>query len=317
MQIPWQTPDQPLDPHLAVALLASAVLHVAVLLALGFSASPPPEPSGPVLHMVEYQPRPAAADAAPAPEAKAASQSQQASGTAEQNREATSPDASRKEATRTRPSPAATPSPTQRPSEPRPQPEPDPAPEAASSAPTLTAPASPRQAPEPDPSPSRARPEAARTAPGSFQLYPSNREVARWDQQRRERSVAAEEARARKARAATREDVAATYINSFLGKVQRIGNLNYPEEARERDITGRVRVEVMVRPDGSLQEVRVLRSSGSDILDAAAQQIVRMGAPYSPFPPELEARYGDGLPIRHYFNFTRSAEMVSGGGTGS
>ncbi|HKL77117.1 MAG TPA: energy transducer TonB, partial [Gammaproteobacteria bacterium] len=87
----------------------------------------------------------------------------------------------------------------------------------------------------------------------------------------------------------------------------------YPEEARERNLTGRVRLEVTLRPDGSLDRVRVLDTSGSEILDAAAKQIIRLGAPYSPFPADLKQRYADGLPIRHFFNFTRSAEMTSSG----
>jgi protein TonB len=322
MQIPWQATDSPLDPHLAVALLLSAVVHAVILLILGFTGEPPPKPTGPVLHMVEYQPKATTKTDTPDPGAKAASQSQAASGQGAQSQEATSPRASRnardsaspvpptspgKKATQAKPEPAPK---AQAQSEAEPAPAPKAPTEPASAPPTLTAQESAATVPEPE-TENAAPPAQAGSPSDSFQLFPSDREVARWDRKQQERKVASQSDRTQEARAATREDAAAAYINSFLGKVQRIGNMNYPEEAQERDITGRVRVEVVVRADGSLATVRVLESSGSDILDAAAKQIIRMGAPYSRFPDDLKGRYEDGLPIRHYFNFTRPQDKVS------
>jgi protein TonB len=310
MQIPWQATDSPLDPNLTVAVLASAVIHAVVLLILGFEAPAPSEPAGPTLHMVEYRPQPATEPAAPDNSAKAASRSQAAQGADTTEREATSPQASR---TPSQPTPASPPGKaTAQPAEPRPEastPEPS---QAQQQPPVVSTPEADTPSTAPDTTQPESSPQPA-SSPGSFQLFPSDRDMARWDRKQRERQVAAEQDRARRAQAATREDVAATYINSFLGKVQRIGNMNYPEEARERNLTGRVRLEVTLRPDGSLDRVRVLDSSGSEILDAAAKQIIRLGAPYSPFPADLKQRYADGLPIRHFFNFTRSAEMTSSG----
>jgi protein TonB len=297
---------------LAVAVLLSAVAHAVILMILGFAAEPAPEPSGPVMHMVEYRPEASAQTPTPDPGAKAASQSQAASGQGTRNQEATSPQASRNARESAVPVPPTPPEAKAAETKPEPQPKPAPKPptEAPSAPAALTASEAETTAPEPE-SNSAPSPAKATSPSESFQMFPSDKEVARWDRQRQERKVASEDARAQEARAATREDAAAAYINSFLSKVQRIGNMNYPEEAQERDITGRVRVEAVVRADGSLATVQVLESSGSDILDAAAKQIIRMGAPYSRFPDELEGRYEEGLPIRHYFNFTRPGEMAS------
>ncbi|HKJ88481.1 MAG TPA: energy transducer TonB, partial [Gammaproteobacteria bacterium] len=142
---------------------------------------------------------------------------------------------------------------------------------------------------------------------------PSDRQLARWDRKTRERKSAADRA-AEKARSATHQDQAAAYISAWIDKVERIGNLNYPEAARKRDLTGKVRIEAVIRPDGTLARIRILRSSGSDILDAAAKQIIRLGSPYSPFPKSLKRRYPDGLPIRHHFSFTRGADLAAQGG---
>ena len=97
----------------------------------------------------------------------------------------------------------------------------------------------------------------------------------------------------------------AAYTTSLLNKVQRVGNMNYPEEARERGITGKVRLQMRLHPDGSLARVEVLESSGSDILDAAAQQIIRLAAPFSPFPEGMQKSHPETYTLSHYLNFTR------------
>lgn len=87
--------------------------------------------------------------------------------------------------------------------------------------------------------------------------------------------------------ARTRQSEAATYMHDWVQSVERIGNLNYPEAARERGLSGALVLVVAVRADGSLHEVRVQASSGQPVLDAAAQRIVRLAAPFEPFPDEL------------------------------
>lgn len=90
--------------------------------------------------------------------------------------------------------------------------------------------------------------------------------------------------------ASTRQSFDAQYLDSWRRKVERIGNLNYPEQARRRQLYGNLRLLVVIEPNGSLARVDVLKSSGHKLLDDAAKRIVRMAAPYSPFPPQLRKR---------------------------
>ncbi len=86
--------------------------------------------------------------------------------------------------------------------------------------------------------------------------------------------------------ARTRSHAAAAYMYQWVNKVEHIGNLNYPEEARRRNLTGRVILEVTLRPDGRLYGVRVLQGSGHPVLDQAAVRIVELAAPYEPVPAD-------------------------------
>jgi len=83
--------------------------------------------------------------------------------------------------------------------------------------------------------------------------------------------------------------VDAYYLQAWRRKVESIGNLNYPDEARRRQLYGNLRMLVSITPDGALKEVRVLESSGHKVLDDAAVRIVRLAAPYAPFPEEMRA----------------------------
>jgi protein TonB len=88
----------------------------------------------------------------------------------------------------------------------------------------------------------------------------------------------------------TRKYDTAAYEESWREKVERIGNMNYPEEARRQKLTGALIVDVAIRPDGNLAAVKVQRSSGKPILDEAALRIVRLAAPYSPFADSMRKR---------------------------
>ena len=79
----------------------------------------------------------------------------------------------------------------------------------------------------------------------------------------------------------------AQYVEDWRLKVERIGNLNYPEDARGR-VYGSLVLIVSIKSDGSLASVEVRRSSGHQILDRAAERIVRMAAPYASFPANIK-----------------------------
>ncbi|MGH8745623.1 MAG: TonB family protein, partial [Burkholderiales bacterium] len=78
----------------------------------------------------------------------------------------------------------------------------------------------------------------------------------------------------------------AQYEDDWRQKIERIGTLNYPAEARGK-LYGSLRLTVTIRPDGSVQSVDLDHSSGLKVLDAAAFKIVRMASPFAPFPPDI------------------------------
>jgi protein TonB len=78
----------------------------------------------------------------------------------------------------------------------------------------------------------------------------------------------------------------AQYEEDWRVKVERVGTLNYPAEARGK-LYGNLRLTVTIRPDGSVESVELDRSSGLKVLDAAAFKIVRMAAPFAAFPPNI------------------------------
>lgn len=89
----------------------------------------------------------------------------------------------------------------------------------------------------------------------------------------------------------TKRAVDANYIFDWLKKVERIGNQNYPESARNQRISGSVRLAVSINADGSLRSVLVTSSSGHSLLDQAAKQIVYLAAPYPEFSATMVEQY--------------------------
>lgn len=110
--------------------------------------------------------------------------------------------------------------------------------------------------------------------------------------------------------ARTRSSPAATYMHDWVHSVERIGNTNYPEAAREQGLAGRLILVAAIRPDGTLHEVNVRSSSGEPVLDAAAQRIVRQAAPFEKFPDDLRERT-DLLYITRTWAFTQGDRLVT------
>ncbi|MEK1906662.1 MAG: energy transducer TonB [Pseudomonas sp.] len=109
--------------------------------------------------------------------------------------------------------------------------------------------------------------------------------------------------------ASTMRDKGAWYKNDWRKKVERVGNLNYPEEARRQRVYGSLRLLVSINRDGSIYEVQVLESSGQDVLDQAALRIVRLAAPFSPFTGDLADI--DRLEIIRTWRFERGDRLSS------
>lgn len=161
-----------------------------------------------------------------------------------------------------------------------------------------TPPAPPaREPPSPAPAPV-SRPLAGRTA------VDLARDIAALDRTDTARANPTQRVRRLLAGATTTPEFS-YYLEAWRRKVERIGNLNYPREARSRGLSGSLRLLVTISADGALRDVRVLETSGHPTLDEAAVHIVRLAAPYAPFSPKMRAST-DLLEIERTWHFRNS-----------
>jgi len=87
----------------------------------------------------------------------------------------------------------------------------------------------------------------------------------------------------------SRESKYAAYIEKWRILVERVGNLNYPEAAKQQQLKGSLVLDVAINAQGNIETVSVLQSSGIKILDDAAERIVHIAAPFDRFPDEIRA----------------------------
>jgi protein TonB len=116
--------------------------------------------------------------------------------------------------------------------------------------------------------------------------------------------------RTKRISARTREHKYAAYMESWRVKVERVGNLNYPDEARRRRLSGNLMLDVAITSDGNVQSITVRRSSGHKVLDDAAIRIVELAAPYSRFPKSIREEI-DVLHIQRTWRFLSSNRFAS------
>lgn len=79
----------------------------------------------------------------------------------------------------------------------------------------------------------------------------------------------------------------AAYLESWRRKVEEVGNLHYPEQARRQGVYGTLKLKVAIDKKGQLVEVNIIKSSGKEMLDQAALQIIRLSAPFEPLPQSI------------------------------
>jgi protein TonB len=79
----------------------------------------------------------------------------------------------------------------------------------------------------------------------------------------------------------------ASYMRAWVAKVERVGNMNYPSELRQKKLHGDLVLTVGIRKNGTVESIDIMRSSGITEVDQAAVRIVRMCAPYSPLPDNI------------------------------
>ncbi len=99
----------------------------------------------------------------------------------------------------------------------------------------------------------------------------------------------------------------AQYVEDWRLKIERVGTLNYPEAARGK-LYGSLLLSVSIRADGTVAAVGVRRSSGHKLLDEAAVRIVRLAAPFAPFPPDIR-KDTDIIEITRTWTFTNRDQM--------
>ncbi len=149
----------------------------------------------------------------------------------------------------------------------------------------VTRQAAPAQLPAAQP---KTEPPAA--LPDSGQLLTSLQQVAQLEDDLEEsRLLYSKRPRTKYVTANTQEYLYASYMDAWRRKVERLGKLNYPAAARRLKLSGHPMLDVAINPDGSLHSIELLRSSGHSVIDDAAIQIARLGAPYAPLTSEMRA----------------------------
>lgn len=103
--------------------------------------------------------------------------------------------------------------------------------------------------------------------------------------------------------------VEAKYTNDWVHRVESIGNLNYPEDARKDRLTGKLVINVLLDNVGKVLKVQVAISSGSKILDDAAKQIITLSSPFPEFPAEMKQAY-DQLMITRTWSFKTETQAL-------
>ena len=110
--------------------------------------------------------------------------------------------------------------------------------------------------------------------------------------------------------ASTRKAVEAGYLAAWVHKIEHTGNLNYPRDARIRNLDGRLRMSVRIDSRGKILDVDITQSSGTTILDEAARRILRMAEPFAAFPDELKEK-ADQIVIIRTWDF-KSNRLTTG-----
>jgi protein TonB len=104
--------------------------------------------------------------------------------------------------------------------------------------------------------------------------------------------------------------VAAQYLHDWEVKVERTGNMNYPQIAGQKNFSGTLIMDVGIKLDGTIYSIRINQSSGNPDLDEAAKKIVRMSAPFAPLPIELQKEL-DVLVITRVWRFSDYAGLTT------
>lgn len=278
---PRITPGDRLGATLALALIA----HGVVILGVGFAVDDP-APVTPTLDVILVETR---SETPPEQADFLAQASQQGGG-----------DSDRAERPR---EPLSAPVPRDEPGiVPRPLEAQTPPPQPAAQSRVIASIDGERRLPLPEDTP----PEAPIPAPTGRELIQQSLEMARLSAEiERQSQLIAKRPKRKFVSASTREYEYAAYLRAWVTRVERVGNLNYPDEARRRQLSGQLVMTVAVRRDGSVEDITIVQPSGYPVLDQAAVRIVRLAEPFPVLPPT-----GENIDVLH---ITRTWQFLQGG----
>lgn len=155
------------------------------------------------------------------------------------------------------------------------------------------------------------RAEPAKSDAEARELVDKAEEIARLEAQiRREHQAYQERPKRQFVGARAAEYRFAVYVDKWRQKVERVGNLNYPEEARQKKIYGSLQLTVAIKANGEIESVEINRPSGHKVLDQAALRIVRLASPFDPFPPNIRVDT-DILHITRTWTFTKAEQVLA------
>jgi protein TonB len=106
----------------------------------------------------------------------------------------------------------------------------------------------------------------------------------------------------------TKEFAPAQYMREWINRVERVGNLNYPDQARRKKLSGTLILDVVINADGELIKTDLRQSSGHQLLDDAAKRIVKLAAPFSVFPKKLR-KEADVIHITRSWEFLNNSSL--------
>ena len=166
-----------------------------------------------------------------------------------------------------------------------------------------TAPDAPKAPPQPEGEPT--------PGPQASEILQRSLEIARLEAQiARDMQAYQERPRKRFIGARAQEVRFARYVEDWRQKIERVGDLNFPQAARDQRLHGRLLVTVGIKADGSLESIDINRPSGQKVLDDGAKRIVQLASPFAAFPSEI-AKDTDILYITRWWTFTSSERFQS------
>jgi len=162
------------------------------------------------------------------------------------------------------------------------------------------------------PQPENGQQESASKTPSGRELEANSLDIARLEAQiAKQQDEYEKRPKRRFIGARTQEYRFAAYVEAWRQKVERIGNLNYPEAAKVQKLYGQLRMTVSINADGSIEKVEINKSSGYNVLDDAARRIAELAGPYAAFPEDIR-KDTDILSITRTWTFTKEDSLASG-----